>query len=39
MSFRLDECRFREKGVDFVGHNLTVNGNYPARSIFDLVKD
>ena len=39
MSFRLDKYRFLENRVDFVGHNLIANGNCPARSIFDLVKD
>ena len=39
VSFRLDKCRFLEPRVEFVGHDLTVNGNCPAQSKFDLIRD
>ena len=39
VSFRLDKCRFLMDRVEYVGHDLTPEGNCPARSKFDLIKD
>ena len=39
VSFRLDKCKFLENRVEFVGHDLTPDGNCPASSKFDLIID
>ena len=37
LSFKLTKCDFFKKRVEFVGRNLTTNGNCPAASKFDLI--
>lgn len=39
VSFRLDKCEFFMDRVEYVGHDLTPNGNCPASSKFNLVAD
>ena len=39
VSFRLDKCEFLKERVEYVGHDLTPNGNCPAASKFDLITD
>ena len=39
VSFRLDKYKFLENRVEFVGHDLTPDGNYPAASKVDLITD
>lgn len=35
----MEKCRFIEPRVEFVGHDLTANGNCPIQSKFDLIRD
>ena len=39
VSFRLDKCTFLQERVEFVGHDLTADGNFPAASKFDMIRD
>ena len=39
VKFRLDKCIFLEQRVEFIDHNLTADGNCPAQSKFDLIRD
>ena len=39
VSFRLDKCDFLKEIVEFVGHDLTADDNYPTASKFDMIKD
>ena len=39
LSFKLTKCEFFKKRVEFVGHDLTIYGNCPAASKFDLIRD
>ena len=38
LSFKLTKCDFFIPRVEFVGHDLTTNGNCPAKSKFDLIQ-
>ncbi|MGH7954887.1 MAG: reverse transcriptase family protein, partial [Gloeomargaritales cyanobacterium] len=38
-SFRLDKCDFFKGRFEYVGHDITSEGNCPARSKFDLIND
>ena len=39
VSFRQDKCHFLIDRVVYVGHDLLANGNCPAQSKFDIIKD
>ena len=39
LSFKLSKCNFFKSRVEFVGHNLTASGNFPAQSKFNLIQD
>ena len=39
LSFKLSKCDFLKDRVEYVGHDLTANGNCPAASKFLLLKD
>ena len=39
VSFRLDKCEFLKERVEFVGHDLTADGNSPAASKFNMIND
>ena len=39
VSFQLKKCEFLKDRVEYVGHNMTANGNCPAQSKFDLIKE
>ena len=39
VSFRLDKCEFFLDHLEYVGHDLTPNGNCPATSKFNLLQD
>ena len=39
VSFRLDKCDFLNPRVSFVGHDITSEGNCPARAKFDMIND
>ena len=39
LSFKLSKCDFFKDRVEYVGHDLTANGNCPARSKFSLIQD
>ena len=38
LSFKLNKCDFFQSRVEYVGHDLTANGNCPAASKFDLLQ-
>lgn len=38
-SFQLKKCEFLKDRVEYVGHDLTSEGNCPAQSKFDLITD
>lgn len=38
-SFQLKKCEFLKERVEYVGHDLTSEGNCPAQSKFDLIRD
>ena len=38
-SFRFDKCVFLKERVEFVGHDLNADGNYPAAGKFDVIRD
>ena len=38
-SFRKDKCDFLLNRVKYVGHDLKSNGNFPAESKYDMIKD
>ena len=37
-SFKLTKCDFFKPHVEFVGHDLTTDGNFPAESKLDLIQ-
>ena len=39
VSFRLDKCDFIKDRVEYVGHDLTLTGNCPAKSKFKMIND
>ena len=39
LSFKLGKCDFLKDRVEYVGHDLTANGNCPAASKFSLLQD
>ena len=39
LSFNLKKCDFYMPRFEWIGHDLTQNGNNPAQSKFDLVRD
>ena len=39
LSFKLSKCDFLKGRVEYVGHDLTTNGNCPAASKFSLLQD
>ena len=39
VNFRQDKWHFLLDRVEYIGHNLQVNGNYPAKSKFDIIND
>ena len=39
VSFRLDKCDFLKPRVEYVGHDVTNDGNYPASSKFSIIND
>ena len=39
LSFKLSKYDFFLPHVEYVGHDLTASGNYPAQSKFQLIKD
>ena len=39
LSFKLGKCDFLKQRVEYVGHDLTANGNCPAASKFSLLHD
>ena len=39
VSFRLDKCEFLQNRVEYVGHDLTPDGNCPAQSKFNMIND
>ena len=39
VSFRLNKCNFLKARVEYVGHDVTNNDNYPASSKFDIIND
>ena len=39
VSFHLNKCRFLQSRVEFVGRDLTSDGDCPAQSKFDLIRD
>ena len=39
LSFKLGKCDFLKERVEYVGHDLTANGNCPAASKFSLLQD
>ena len=38
-SFQLKKCEFLKERVEYVGHDLTSQGNCPAQSKFELIND
>jgi hypothetical protein len=39
VSFRLDKCEFFKERFEYVGHDITSEGNCPAQSKYDLIQD
>ena len=39
VSFWLDMCDFLKKRVEYVGPDVTEDGNFPSQSKFDLIND
>ena len=39
VSFWLDKCEFLKPRVEYVGHDILCQGNYPAQSKFNLIND
>jgi hypothetical protein len=39
VSLKLGKCDFLKNRFEYVGHDITADGNCPAESKFDLVKD
>ena len=39
VSFCVDKCQFLQNCVEFVGHNLTSDGNCPTQSKFELMSN
>ena len=39
VSFRLDKCDFMKPTVEYVGHDITNDGNCPASSKFDIINN
>ena len=39
VSFRLDKCDFLKPRVEYVGHDVTNDGNYPASSKLNMIND
>ena len=39
LSFKLSKCDFLKERVEYVGHDLTANGNCPAESKFALIQE
>ena len=39
VSFRLKKCDFLKDRVEYVGHDITNEGNCPAQSKFNLIND
>ena len=39
VSFRLDKCDFMKPRVEYVGHDITNDGNCPASSKFDMINN
>ena len=39
MRFRLDKCEFLKDRVEYIGNDLTLTGNVPAKSKFNIIND
>jgi hypothetical protein len=39
VTFQLKKCEFLTDRIEYVGHDITPDGNCPARSKFDLIQD
>ena len=39
VTFQLKKCAFVTNRIEYVGHDITPNGNCPAQSKFDLITD
>ena len=39
VSFRLDKCDFLKPRVEYVGHDVTNDGNCPTSSKFSMIND
>ena len=39
VSLKLGKCDFLKERFEYVGHDITADGNCPAESKFDLVRD
>jgi hypothetical protein len=39
ITVQLKKCEFITNRIEYVGHDITPHGNYPAESKFDLVAD
>jgi hypothetical protein len=39
LSLKLSKCDFLKDRVDYVGHDLTSEGNYPSKSKLDMIND
>ena len=39
VTFQLKKCKFLTDRIEYVGHDITPDGNCPARSKFDLITD
>jgi hypothetical protein len=39
VTFQLKKCEFLDNRIEYVGHDITPDGNCPAQSKFDLITD
>ena len=39
VSFRIEKCEFIKTRVEYVGHDITKSGDYPAHFKFDLINN